>query len=509
MLIELSDLELRYAPLRIRDAARAARMRASLAAHGQQSPVSVIAHGADDAKHFVLIDGYLRVLAARLLAQDVIEAMVLPLAEADALIMAHRLEEIGRRSALEDGWLLEDLIQRHGLSQQELSKRLSRSHSSVSRRLSLVYLLPELAQSAVRDGFVPAQAAMKYLVPLSRDKREGCARIVQHLDFGPEPGAVFAQVYWRFSRLECRAFLSDAAQFFGGCARRCMTDNTSVVIAHGTGKDAVPAETMRVFGERFGFYFEAHAVGDANRSARVERRFHYIENNFYPGRTFVDLADVNSQLRQWCIAVNDKARRSLPRTPAELLAAERGALQPLPIHVPEVYEPHRRRVGVEGYISIHTNRYPVADLLIGRHLDVHETVSCVRILDGHRLIAQYDKLEPGRNLRVPVPRGLHRRGLRPRLRPASPHEQVLRALDPALSTLVDALKKREGGQALRSMRRLHRMYIDYPTAALVQVVRDVERFGLIDLSRIEKLVLEHLRGEFFRLPHPDDSEDTS
>lgn len=219
MLIELSDLELRYAPLRIRDAARAARMRASLAAHGQQSPVSVITQGTDDAKRFVLIDGYLRVLAARLLARDEIEAMVLPIAEADALIMAHRLEEIGRRSALEDGWLLEDLIQRHGLSQQELSKRLSRSHSWVSRRLSLVYLLPELAQTAVRDGFVPAQAAMKYLVPLSRDKRESCARIVQHLDFGREPAVTEREVgklyaHWRRGDAEQRARIEAQPRLF-------------------------------------------------------------------------------------------------------------------------------------------------------------------------------------------------------------------------------------------------------------------------------------------------------
>jgi hypothetical protein len=42
-----------------------------------------------------------------------------------------------------------------------------------------------------------------------------------------------------------------------------------VVIAHGTGRDARPAEAMRILGERFGFYFEAHALGDANRSAHV------------------------------------------------------------------------------------------------------------------------------------------------------------------------------------------------------------------------------------------------
>ena len=37
MQVELNELELRYAGLRVRDAARAARMRASLAADGQQS----------------------------------------------------------------------------------------------------------------------------------------------------------------------------------------------------------------------------------------------------------------------------------------------------------------------------------------------------------------------------------------------------------------------------------------------------------------------------------------
>lgn len=320
--------------------------------------------------------------------------------------------------------------------------------------------------------------------------------------------AVCAQAYFRFSRLECRAFLSEAAQYFGGSAGRCMVDNTSVVIAHGTGKDAQPAQTLRILGERFGFYFEAHAVGDANRSARVERRFHYIENNFYPGRSFVDLADLNAQLRDWCTAVNNKPRRGLPRTPAELLAAERGALRPLPLHVPEVYEPHRRRVGVDGYVTLHTNRYPVADMLVGRELDVHEAVDHVRLFDGHKLVAQYDKAEHGRYQRVPVPDGMHRRGLRVSPRPPSHQEQVLRAVDPVVGKLVDALKKRDGGRALKAMRRLHRMYLDYPTPTLLQVVREVEPYGLIDLERIERLVLGHLRGEFFRLPQRDDEEST-
>ncbi len=219
MQIELPELELRYAALRIVDAGRAARMRASLAADGQQSPVSVIASVEGDAHRFVLIDGYQRVRAARALARDVIEAVLLPLAEADALIMAHRLDEVGRRSALEDGWLLDDLIVRHGLSQEELGKRLSRSRSWVSRRLSLVYLLPEVAQVAVRDGAVPAQAAMKYLVPLSRDKRDACERIVQHLDFGRQPAVTEREVgrlyiHWRRGDAEVRARIESDPRLF-------------------------------------------------------------------------------------------------------------------------------------------------------------------------------------------------------------------------------------------------------------------------------------------------------
>jgi len=219
MQIELSELELRYAALRVQDPGRAARMRASLAADGQQSPVSVVAHSDSEPHRFVLIDGYLRVRAARALAHDALDAVVLPLAEADALIMAHRLEEIGRRSALEDGWLLEELISRHGLTQQGLGKRLSRSRSWVCRRLALVHLVPELGQAAVRDGFVPAQAAMKYLVPLSRDKRDACERIVQHLDFAHEPAVTEREVgrlylHWRMGDAEQRARIETQPRLF-------------------------------------------------------------------------------------------------------------------------------------------------------------------------------------------------------------------------------------------------------------------------------------------------------
>jgi len=84
---------------------------------------------------------------------------------------------------------------------------------------------------------------------------------------------VFMSYYPTFDRFWAKVFLTEAFRFFGGTCKRCEIDNTHVVVAHGTGAGMVPAPEMAAFAGRFGFAFQAHELGDANRSARVERMF--------------------------------------------------------------------------------------------------------------------------------------------------------------------------------------------------------------------------------------------
>ena len=109
----------------------------------------------------------------------------------------------------------------------------------------------------------------------------------------------FVQLYPRFTRFECKVFLTDALVYFEGACERCTIDNTHVVVLVGTGRDMVPAPEMAAFAERFGFEFGAHAVGDANRSAHVERSFSHVEGNFLAGRTFTDWEALNAEARAW------------------------------------------------------------------------------------------------------------------------------------------------------------------------------------------------------------------
>ena len=131
---------------------------------------------------------------------------------------------------------------------------------------------------------------------------------------------LFFQLYPCFTRFEAKAFLTEALKYFGGSAKRVMVDNTNVVRSHGTGADMVPAPEMAAFGERFGFVFIAHAVGNANRSGRVERPFDFIENNFLAGRSLENVKELNEAARAWCTKVNGTYKRHLHAIPRELFA---------------------------------------------------------------------------------------------------------------------------------------------------------------------------------------------
>lgn len=177
MELELHQLDLRYESLRRRAPEREKRLLASLAEHGQQTPIVVVGASAER----VVVDGYKRVRALRQLKSDTVLATAWDLGEADALVL-ERLMRVGDGDGpLEQGWLLRELEARFGLSQEEMARRFDKSVSWVCRRLALVKELPEPIQERVRQGELVPHAAMTYLVPLSRDNRKACLQLVASL----------------------------------------------------------------------------------------------------------------------------------------------------------------------------------------------------------------------------------------------------------------------------------------------------------------------------------------
>jgi transposase len=319
---------------------------------------------------------------------------------------------------------------------------------------------------------------------------------------------LFFQHYPRFTRFDCKVFLTDALRYMGGACAVCMIDNTHVVVLAGTGAAMVPVPEMAAFAERFAFTFRAHEKGDANRSARVERPFAFIEGNFLAGRTFADWAALNREARRWCDKVNATPKRHLHASPRELFAAEAPQLHPMPLWVPEVYALHQRLVDVEGFVTLHTNRYSAPYRLIGRRLEVRETKDAIELFDGPRQVAAHAKVIDPLSARVWLPAHRPPRGEGASARRCPPEEEALLRTAPDLADYLGRLKQHAPARGIRDVRRLARMVHDYPRTPLLEALQTATQYGLYDLERVERMLLRTLARDFFRVPpDPEDPAD--
>jgi transposase len=308
---------------------------------------------------------------------------------------------------------------------------------------------------------------------------------------------MFFQHYPRFTRFECKSFLAQAIAYFGGAAAHCMVDNSNVVVAAGTGANMIPAPEMVAFAERYGFDFIAHEKGDANRSARVEAPFHRIEKGFLVGENFASWTDLNQRARAKCDEWNSKFSNKLHASRRELFAAERPYLKPLPLYVPEVYQLCTRIVDAEGHVHLNRVRYSAPYRLIGRALEVRETLERVDLYDGPRRVATHARVYGPLDTRVtdPAHRPPRGEGLARHPQPAPEQVEILQ-IEPRLASYLHALKLAIGDRRA-PLRRFLSMLQDYPREAFLTAIDIAESHRLFDLDRLEKIVIRQVADDFF------------
>jgi hypothetical protein len=279
-----------------------------------------------------------------------------------------------------------------------------------------------------------------------------------------------------------------------------MIDNTHVVIASGSGAAAVIAPEMVGFGERYGFVFRAHEIGDVNRSGKVERPFSFIEGNFLAGRSFADFAALGAEALSWCEKVNAKRKRHLHAAPRELLVTERAHLRPLPVWVPEVVRLHHRIVDVDAAVCLATNRYSVPEDWIGRRVEVRESKQRLELDLGRGAAAvTHVRLVGVKGQHVTLPEHRRPRGGKPRRPDPPPEEGAILTAAPELAAYVAALKRSGRKSPTLALRHLLRMVREYPRPPLVAALHEAATFGLFDLDRVERMVLRRIDREYFTL----------
>ncbi|RPJ64571.1 MAG: IS21 family transposase [Acidobacteria bacterium] len=213
----------------------------------------------------------------------------------------------------------------------------------------------------------------------------------------------FSQTLEAFLRCHEHAFT-----FVGGYGREAQYDNLATAVAERRGRLVRWNPRFLAYAGHCGFKPVACTPGRGNEKGRVEDSVKYLRTNFWPGRTFRDLADLNAQAQAWRDTVaNAREHRATRKVPSLLVAAERPHLLPLrePYDTDEV-----RSVVVTPTcrVAFDSNRYSVPWRLVEKTLTLRADAATVTVWYGAHRVARHAR-DWGRDHEVVCP--AHAEGL--------------------------------------------------------------------------------------------------
>ena len=246
-----------------------------------------------------------------------------------------------------------------------------------------------------------------------------------------------------------------AFEALGGVPEQILYDRmrTAVLGEADDDRGVVYNEKLLTLAAHYGFLPKACKPYRAQTKGKVERPFRYVREDFFLGRTFRNLDDLNAQFRQWLDQVaNVRRHATTGRVVIEHFAEEKPSLRPLPAGPCNAVLALERRVTRDGMVSVGGNLYSVPDCTRRRVVEVQVTATQVQILEDGTLIANHPALEGRgqrrlleghRTLPPPANSTVTREGAAPPPKPPG------RTVTPRDLTIYDAIGRRLADQGVR------------------------------------------------------------
>jgi len=310
--------------------------------------------------------------------------------------------------------------------------------------------------------------------------------------------------YIRFNRFRMKCFFHEALSFFGYTAKTCIIDNTNLAVLYGTGEQAVFHPEMIAFAQRYGFAWKAHRIRHSNRKAGKERNFLTLETNFFPGRSFTDLEDLNRQALDW--GTRRFASRPQSKTrliPQELFEQEKPYLVKLPAFIEPPYQEHKRTVDSYGYVAIDGNYYWVPGKVKGK-LTVIEFDKHICVYHNHKKLIDH-KLAPWnvKNKQI-TPEGVAAPHQAPRSRKYSfkEEEKRLREMGQICRDYLDYVQSRacKIHQKPKFIRALYRLAKQMSNALFLNTMERVFEYRIASIASIERIAEQLIRQQMPEIP---------
>ena len=134
---------------------------------------------------------------------------------------------------------------------------------------------------------------------------------------------------------------------------------------------------------------------------KVERPFRYIREDFFLGRTFKNMEDLNQQFTTWRNEVaNARKHATTGRFISEAVAEECSALTALPLQPYDAVLGVERRITRDGMVSVDGNLYSVPNGVKRRTVEIQIHTDTIKIYEQSNLIAVHPVLQGKNGRRV-------------------------------------------------------------------------------------------------------------
>lgn len=178
-----------------------------------------------------------------------------------------------------------------------------------------------------------------------------------------------------------------------GVPRVLLYDNlkSAVLSRHGQAIQFHP--TLLELAAHYRFEPRPVAVARGNEKGRVERAIRYLRSNFFAGRTWTDLADLNDQANTWAnhIAMDRPCPQETTATVRQVFDQEQGRLIPLPDNPFPAEETLAVSAGKTPFVRFDLNDYSIPHQYVRRNLLIKANEHQVRIMDEGQLIATHPR----------------------------------------------------------------------------------------------------------------------
>ncbi len=185
----------------------------------------------------------------------------------------------------------------------------------------------------------------------------------------------------------------DAFAFFGGIPRTILYDNMRTVVADRIGKEYRFHNDLMNFASHYLFEIKACKPYQPQSKGRVERAIRYLRENFFLGRTFYSIENLNIDALDWCKYV--AGNRPWPDDGSLSVNEKHLSEQPCLLHLPQNELVVRRHKIVKadayGYIAFDLNRYSIPPEAMGKALILSVTHDELQIEDDRQCIATYQR----------------------------------------------------------------------------------------------------------------------